>query len=354
MSSMPTVWILGAGFSQALGAPLFRDLFQSEERIDNSGYQVHPHTTNVLLLYRRFGPRLEGREGRGQVWRDPEEFIDFIESAKSASGGAREFLEGVIGGVPVDLIADIARRMLAIECSIFLRGADPTTERWLPYRLWAPRFSREDTIVTFNYDRVFELLKEKCKAEVAHHEVANHYEVIVPNGNADRQIGETRDLDCAPILKLHGSVDWIAADGKIRADPAESLLAMPKTGEEIVLAVPGPNKIGVRDRFGEIRLLWKVARDAVQSASRIVFIGYRFPQTDAQSRVEILKAIQEASANGNLLKVWIVLGPDEKHPDVARMLKLLRFVCPERVEVSVLPLYGEDFLSMVGIASNLV
>ena len=119
MSSMPTVWILGAGFSQALGAPLFRDLFQSEERIDNSGYQVHPHTTNVLLLYRRFGPRLEGREGRGQVWRNPEEFIDFIESAKSASGGAREFLEGVIGGVPVDLIADIARRMLAIECSIF-------------------------------------------------------------------------------------------------------------------------------------------------------------------------------------------------------------------------------------------
>ena len=29
-----TVWILGAGFSQALNAPLFRDLFKSDHRVN--------------------------------------------------------------------------------------------------------------------------------------------------------------------------------------------------------------------------------------------------------------------------------------------------------------------------------
>jgi hypothetical protein len=354
MSSLRTVWILGAGFSQALGAPLFKDLFGSDERISTSGLNLPGEPLGVLSLYRSFGPV---REGRGQLWRDPEEFIDVIETARDATSGARRLLEGSYRGIRAfigvgdrreftPMIADVARRLLAVECSLFLRGADPKTERWLPYRRWAPRLTKDDTIVTFNYDRVFELLKENCPTEAA------HYRVVVPDGTAQSEISDARSLNCAPILKLHGSVDWIAKDGRIRADPSEDLPATCANGEDLVLAVPGPDKIGVRDRFTDFTVLWSNAREALKYSARVVFIGYRFPQTDAQARVEILTAIKEASANG-LVKVWIVLGPDDKHPDVARMLKLLRFVCPERVEVSVLPLYAEDFLSLGGIAPNL-
>jgi SIR2-like domain len=348
MSNQRTAWILGAGFSQALGAPLFKDLFQNEQRLLTSGLALPDRVYGVLNLYREYGPDADTAGGKGRLWRDPEEFLDVIETAKAPSGD-RRLLEGIYARPPntVEELADLARRVLAVECSLFLRGNDPSMEKWIPYRRWAPRLSREHTIVTFNYDRVFERLKEKRPIE------AKNYRVVVPNGTAAQEINDARLSGCAPVLKLHGSVDWVATNGKIRSDSSENLLGALKTGEELVLGVPGPDKIGVRDRFPEITVLWNAAKEAIKQAERVVFIGYRFPQTDAEARTAILQALLEASGIG-LVKVEIVLGPDEKHPDVARMVKLLRYVCPERVQVTALPLYGEDFLSLVDIAPNLM
>lgn len=328
-----TVWILGAGFSRGLNAPLFRELFMSDRRVAASGLNLPgPDALGVMAVYRKYS------EGSPDVlWRDPEEFIDVLESARKP-GRALALLTAATS-MAVPQMVDAARRILAIECSHFLRGADPTTERWQPYLMWGSRLGASDTVVSFNYDRVLEVLQNKCPSE------CNYYSIIVPTDDVESEVRRARMAKCAPILKLHGSVDWLVTNGRIGIDAGEDLPARASSGSDIVLAVPGPDKGDLGKRFPEIGKLWRHAEDAVSRARRIVFLGYRFPVTDASARVRFLEAIKAAIRGDALQKIEIVLGPDENHPDVARMKGLLSFVCAgTRVTPKVLPLFVQDFL----------
>ena len=51
-----------------------------------------------------------------------------------------------------------ARRLLGAECCSFLHSVDVAAERWRPFHRCASQLTGEDTIVTFNYDRVVELV----------------------------------------------------------------------------------------------------------------------------------------------------------------------------------------------------
>ena len=61
------------------------------------------------------------------------------------------------------MLARAARRALAVDCSVFLRSAQLNTERWQPYKDWANRLHANDTVITFNYDHVPELLASETK-----------------------------------------------------------------------------------------------------------------------------------------------------------------------------------------------
>ena len=331
-----TVWFLGAGFSRGLGAPLFRELFVSAERVQASNLNLPPAVGEVLNLYKLHS---EGtRSGMGVLWRDPEEFIDILESAR-APGRSKDLLCTISKSDPEALV-DAARRLLALECSQFLRGASTDTERWLPYLKWASQFNKTHTVISFNYDRVLEFAQQqKFRDET------NFYKIVVPGQDAHDGTSLARNMGCAPVLKLHGSVDWVARNGKIETDASDGLPASVSSGNDLILAVPGPDKGEFGSRFKDIGTLWRNAEDAVKNAGRIVFLGYRFPVTDARARVRFLDAIKFA-IKGNMLKtVEIILGPDEKHPDVVRMKQLLSFVCKgSAVAPGVLPLYVEDYL----------
>jgi hypothetical protein len=54
-----------------------------------------------------------------------------------------------------DFRAD-APKLMAAECSGFLVGADPRSERWQPCVRWAKMLRRQDHVITFNYDLVLE------------------------------------------------------------------------------------------------------------------------------------------------------------------------------------------------------
>ena len=71
-------------------------------------------------------------------------------------------------------------------------------------------------------------------------------------------------------------------------------------------------------------MLWELALHHIRQAEVIVFLGYRFPPSDAQSRKELLKAIRENSSP--YLRVHIVLGPDINNPDTVRLQKMLETV----------------------------
>jgi hypothetical protein len=343
-----TVYFLGAGFSRGLGAPLFRDLFRSfpgNARLQTLHSDLGQRISNVLNLYRTYGTP-PGAGISGSLWRDPEEFVDVLESAAKSDGGSRELLRNIVPSLSIESMVELARRALAIECSFFLRGADPSTERWSPYLSWARDFTGTETIISFNYDRVLELLKDKFRGDI------NHYAIIVPTNNASSDVSRARQARVAPVLKLHGSVDWVVRNDTIVVDPNPDLAITCVSGTEIVLAVPGPDKAGLRAQSTAVRTLWDAAGLAVERATRIVFLGYRFPVTDAFARIYFLNAIKKAIGAGSLQQVEIVLGPNDRDPDVERMKSLLGFACKgSQVDVKVLPLFVEDYLSFSAVSS---
>ncbi len=146
-----TVWILGAGFSRALGGPLIADLLANRDmqiltELFSQSYARHNELVNDNLRARALF--LWGH--KQGYWGDAEQFLDIIEtaSARSASGPShRSFLvEAILKGAAwwpnaptitnkfnsLDSLALACRRALATDCSIFLRGADVETERWDP------------------------------------------------------------------------------------------------------------------------------------------------------------------------------------------------------------------------------
>jgi hypothetical protein len=56
--------------------------------------------------------------------------------------------------------------------------------------------------------------------------------------------------------------------------------------ERMVIASPRPTKLATAERLSE---LWKHAEDAIRDADAVVFIGYRFPPSDASSRQRLFQ-----------------------------------------------------------------
>jgi hypothetical protein len=134
----------------------------------------------------------------------------------------------------------------------------------------------------------------------------------------------------------------------------------------MAVAVPGPSKRGLTKELFEP--LWVQAVNAIERADAVVFLGYRFPESDAESRERLLKAI--VVNQQPRLRIHVVLGPDLNQRDVIRMHRLIE-VCATRTrtlvgdnqqkpdmvnalllihkmiaDITIEPLFAEDFLSL--------
>jgi hypothetical protein len=366
---MPIVWILGAGFSKPLGGPLLGKLLSPEAERDldvryfGSGALGTLHAQLVRFLF-RYGLAAKKNNAvqapGGQVfdgedlWEDAEQFLDYLDTAAESNGPGRFRLLKILGDErlavlklapnesTIQAIALTSRRLLVAECSGFLVGANPHSERWSPYRRWVEQLvAPEDVIITFNYDLVVETIRGFVKR---------------PSSGSE-----------ATLLKLHGSVDWVLEgvagqtpqdSGVIRRLSPNYVLEDPA---EPAIAAPGPSK----QRFsrGVFRKYWEEALDSLKSASAIVFIGYRFPPTDAEARERLLDAIRN---NPNqYLPIHTVLGPKTASDDSCRLHGLLehalsskrRVVPPDLIADNLAPrlcytihqqpLWAEDFLSVI-------
>jgi hypothetical protein len=228
---------------------------------------------------------------------------------------------------------------VAGECCLFLRGADTSSEKWRPYVEWARSLEAGDTVITFNYDRTVELAAVTAGKELG----------IVAGGQPVRK-GLPR------LLKMHGSVDWRRdGDLDVLVDDPEHALHCPSS--ELCIASP-----------------WQMAAAAISRADALVFVGYRFPQSDSVAREHLLRAIMSnGESNGGPAHVAVhtVLGPDINSPDARRLEGLLRYSLgrtrrspfpggllpfsspPKYYTLLPQPLYAEDFLGLVGRATIL-
>ena len=359
------VWVLGAGFSEGLGGPLLPSLL-SERAANDVAHRFpedrfpelykHPADKVRKLYWGRVidsNLRPHGVTPQERVWSNAEDFIDYLDAAtvdNVLAARVNTMFEGK--GPTAKALTAAARRLIAAECSVFLYVGSTEQEKWSSYFRWAKAIRPTDTIISFNYDRVLENLFEK---------IGNAF-VKLPSSSP------SEGKDRCGILKLHGSVAWrkTLPGGTIgqSADPVFALTTI--AAEEIVMATPGPTKAATVTH--DLSQLWDHAEWALNAADAIVFLGYRFPETDAHARERLLGAIKanQGSSARMLLPIHIVLGSSpgsDRH--AARLSAMLEFAClaAGRTNVTGLranaynsiplfrisshPMFAQDFLSVV-------
>ncbi|WP_242391999.1 hypothetical protein [Anaeromyxobacter oryzisoli] len=228
------------------------------------------------------------------LWRDAEEFLGFVDAAGMGSRIHRDRLRLTgfdlqrFGSAAFLNLAAAARLIIAAECSAFLNGVDASrSEQWGPYIRWARGLGPNNTIITFNYDLIPETLAS----------LGSKLFVMEPSN--------LPTTDSAQVLKVHGSVNWVRNGAPLSAFPINDKCSYLDLELERVMATPGPTKAStVREHLNGV---WAAAERAIREAGTVVFIGYRFPPSDAESRNRItLALIQNESP---YLSIHTVLGP---------------------------------------------
>lgn len=354
MGGPKRVWIVGAGFSRSLGAPLLNDLLSPAARLAImarfSDLLPEAESDPVFWLYHYGTDFAEGTLEpiglkRGvRRWRDAEQFLETLDEACDKPRVADElstlwsrFREKCgINSLPARLpdlpaLRKNAKRVVAASCAGFLEDFSKESvrdrERWQPYLNWLARLRENDTIISFNYDRVIELLAPIVpgKDRLTHTwgvRVAGMEGTLTETELAD----EARMAGLPTLLKLHGSVDWTVAEGNAtRRDWNRELLA---ASNEPAIATPGPLKMTMAEGF--FKRLWRLARDRLAEADTVYILGFRFPESDAHPRERLLSALH--GNKNHDLEVHVVLGPDVHGRDSRRVLDLLDWtVAPARM-----------------------
>jgi hypothetical protein len=395
------VWILGAGFSQSLGAPLLRELFSQAQLDRVLGRYGNVFNSVVDLESLRSITRLYsagayeiGHAGAVQTqWRHAEQFLERLDIAAD-NGIERQRLalfcdainqhEHETNRYGKDLFGDmlglydsdcfrtvhlLALKLLAAECCAFLEDANPDYEIWSPYRRWAELLTPQDTVLTFNYDRVPDILSAFGKIHIP-----------VPSELLAPQVGQRTTHHAASnatVLKLHGCVTWIdegAEQGPPKIVRAATLDQFRGGGvanvaalhcerkAQLAIATPGPTKQRRVDRIESttpltgdaeagLNWLWQSAQAAIERADAIVVLGYSLPPTDAYTRAWLLRHIKTGVSNikngfdgaHRSLPIHIVLGPDIDSPPIFRLASLFENIRGTQVRRA--RLWVEDFLS---------
>jgi hypothetical protein len=152
----------------------------------------------------------------------------------------------------------------------------PNVETRRVYRtFWKNHVRHWDTIVSFNYDVVFEYsLPYRC---------VWHYAGVESSG-------KSRPLR---ILKPHGSINWEEIEGEIDIEddssrfPEIPIIVAPThlkfigTGESVDQNVsPTRPVVGYLNQSDHIADVWEAMENAMRDARGLVFIGYSFPSSD--------------------------------------------------------------------------
>jgi hypothetical protein len=346
---MKTVWILGAGFSKPLGGPLLTELFD-RTRMEFviscfPDFLGKEWCGSIVSVFQEFSVN----QSRSPVfWNDAEEFLDKLDAASGLTHTHPELkqmqrcIDQAYGDNIPDLlkhVSDQAVSLMCAECSAFVKYGIVNSERWKSHVEWVKRVCPTDTIITFNYDTLVEKLDKEVSCQ---ENERTRVQVILPGSNSSLE-------NCTPMYKLHGSVDW-----EIQQLQGKKCIRQSRNGYWAILlesvngrliASPGPSKV---EHTKVLKELWDGAAGALHEANRIVFVGYRIPETDGFARhwfLEHLTAIKDKNA-----QIDIVLGPDVGSPAVQRLLALLKTTRTTTMpNVHAVPMYSQDYLAAEAI-----
>lgn len=388
---LKVAWILGAGFSIPLGGPLFRELISDKtlkqlrtwkdfaaQTTPMNVPQAAPHTFHgkaikVITLASIVSAVYKagfGGTGTLGLWGDAEQFLDILEIASSEPGevlaaeferllalvksnlreeGSNDALLALGAKDGLALLHREAVRYVAAACTVFLLRVEGNpslvreSELWSPYRRWVEKLEAVDAVITFNYDRVLNLLNEYLvtfnKGKPRQRPVLDS-----PIGS-DLELFHAASNSTVPMYHLHGHVGWQkASNGSVlcgtevsgmRSDPARAHLEP----DLALLGTPGKHKTSLPT--GILQDGWRRAMDAISNANSIVFVGYRFPETDNVAKQQLADALR----NNPTARVHIVLGAH--NPDLPRLKGMIEWTRDKHVNpVHVHEMWCQDFFSV--------
>jgi len=341
------VYVLGAGFSKDAGLPLLTTFLASMREARASGQlnNLENDAIDALLEY-----RLHASLAASRVPINPDNIEDLLSlilatpvslTTNSQRNIARE--------LPIAIGATLSYRQKIYFQKSPSRIVQTSTEaehvRWLTpahsvgdiqrqvpsYDLYVALMcgslyensQRKDTIITFNYDTLIEDALTRMKVP---YNYGYSSADLSDHGKRQTDLSEYLTLsedstNTIPLLKLHGSINW--AEG----EPDSSTGLVPRlfynSYDELIshgaapLIEPPTWRKGGKDI---LRTVWDRAVTALQTATRIIFIGYSAPATDPHFRFLMAAGLAE---NICLSKV-VVVNPDDKVDEDIRDLIALQ------------------------------
>lgn len=344
------VYILGAGFSRDGGIPVIKEFL---ERMASSVEWLYDHDRNDEAD--AIGRVLEFRRRAANATYRININVDNIEDLFSLASASE--LETFTNDMTTAIAAtlDFAQLTTApLDCTIEKKKVIDESGQWerhkTPYTiyqvyagilsgLFCENFrSMKNTVITFNYDTLL---------EDALLEIGGSFNYGLPSNLADYHPSAKftiQDIASHPlyIYKLHGSVNW-----SIGKKP-DDIIGIYRHYKDIqmegkgVLLIPPTWQKAFSGHFAHI---WAKAVGALNTATRIIVIGFSMPPTDTHFKYLLAAGLQ----NNISLRKFLFINPglskdDEKEYLRGNLFRILRTELEERGTVELQALSTRNFL----------
>lgn len=314
---MGTVYILGAGATKAVAqyAPLNDDLLRkaldlSEPDIARRMHEVREFIFEFYPSAARNIPALEDLLSQLDLALNEGRPL----SSTYTVDRIRDLRDGLVYG-----IAEVLRTSLARD--------HPSDHKVLPLlNKLLSRLKPEDTVVSLNYDIVFDNRLLNLRGPV-------NYGVPIRNGMESPQAGKWRREpykvlgDSSPLYKPHGSLNWLFCRACQKLDVTAGLksthyifndptLSCPDCDSRYEALIVAPTMF---KSYSNLILaeIWRAVEDRLAKTGEVVFVGYSLPDADVHLRCILMRALfrNRNRASSPSVPVVRVVGYDERPPE---------------------------------------
>lgn len=288
------VFFLGAGASFGAGATApvqggghvaiptqatFWDTFLRFSTSVKNRREIESFLFRYFLGYSRIPARTKPAHRRRMLQDvDVEEVFTFLSErarAPASSTALRTYADGVWAALLAEFGNVFGRFQASSRTKIVFRALRKNFIR------------RRDSVVSFNYDTVFE---GSIPSKYWHYEQVGH------------------DTEGFRILKPHGSVNWEDGDQITLVKKPESCVIVAPTHLKFVKtgSVDAEQPRGYLDHSPQINRIWHAMEREMREAKALVFIGYSFPVADLYFSSVLRSVLADRGAAPGL----VIVNPD--------------------------------------------
>ena len=315
------VYILGAGFSVDGGIPVVKNFLERmADSVDWLESQKRSREAEAIRKVFEFRLRAAGAAYRTHIDVDNIEELFSLASASEVEGAVDHLTLAIAATI------DVARSTIATpECVVGERIVVDEVGGWtkrdikhLTYQLYAGILSSSlsenapnetNTIITLNYDTLL---------EDALSELSIPYHYGLPNSHTQYDDSAkcflNDDTKAVPIYKLHGSVNWSKPPlWGMKMKVHGSYTEQRKWGVGPLLIPPTWRK----EFAGQLAHVWERAVSALETATRIIVIGFSMPAADNHFKYLIGAGLQRNIS----LRKFLFVNPGLRDKDEGKRLR---------------------------------